>query len=332
MTANRPVPKRALGGLCLCSDSLSKYVETGSCKVCDRTSCEPDAFHHPTSPPEMKNIVQEVQQYYDRNTNRFLRYGQSGRAIHRAVWGPGVTTRNAAIHFVDELILTELGRFEPNPKVLDMGCGVGASLLFLAQRRAIVGEGITISPRQASHATELFESARMNTLRCRSGNFLALPSDIHDIDLAFSIEAFVHSPDVEGYFSQAARVVRPGGKLIVCDDFLSQRASFETSAKEREWLQEFRTGWKISSLVTADSACETARSAGFKLIEVLDLTGFLELRRPRDIVIGILVSTGKYLGYRGGDYWSSLTGGNALKLATRSGAVSYLYLVFERNI
>lgn len=280
----------------------------------------------------MKDIVREVQQYYDHNTKSFQRHGQSGLSIHRAVWGPGVTTRNVAIHFVDDLILTELRNVAPIPKVLDMGCGVGASLLYLAQRRAIVGEGITISPLQASHATELFESARMNTLRCCSGNFLALPSDIHDVDLAFSIEAFVHSPDVVGYFSQAARVVRPGGKLIVCDDFLSQRASHDPSAKEREWLQEFRTGWKISSLVTADSACETARSAGFKLIKVLDMTGFLELRRPRDILISILVSTGKYLGYQGGDYWSSLTGGNALQLATCSGAVSYLYLVFERDI
>jgi len=280
----------------------------------------------------MKDIVQDVQKYYERNTKRFQRHGQSGLSIHRAVWGPGVTTRNAAVHFVDDLILTELRSIAPIPRVLDMGCGVGASLLYFAQRLAIVGEGVTISPQQASQASELFERAQMDTLRCRSGNFLALPSDIHDVDLAFSIEAFVHSPDANSYFSQAARVVRPGGKLIICDDFLSRRASHNPSAKEREWLQEFRTGWKISSLVTVDNACEVAHSVGFKLISVFELTEFLELRRPRDILISILVSTGKYLGYHGGDYWNSLTGGNALQLATRSGAVSYLYLVFERNI
>jgi cyclopropane fatty-acyl-phospholipid synthase-like methyltransferase len=280
----------------------------------------------------MTDILQDVQKYYDRNTKSFQRHGQSGLSIHRAVWGPGVTTRNAAVHFVDDLILTELRDLEPNPKVLDMGCGVGASLLYFAQRLAIVGEGITISPLQASHAAELFESARVNTLRCRSGNFLALPSDICDVDLAFSIEAFVHSPDAEGYFSQAARVVRPGGKLIICDDFLLQRASLNSSAKDMKLLQEFRTGWKISSLVTVDSACETAHSVGFKLISALDLTEFLKLRRPRDILISILVSTGTSLGYHGGDYWNALTGGNALQLATCSGAVGYHYLVFERNI
>lgn len=293
----------------------------------------PDAFDSLTSKPlDMADILQDVQKYYDRNTESFQRHGQSGLSIHRAVWGPGVTTRNAAVHFVDDLILRELRNFEPNPKVLDMGCGVGASLLYFAQRLAIVGEGVTISSLQASHAAKLFESARVNTLRCRFGNFLALPSDIHDVDLAFSIEAFAHSPDAEGYFSQAARVVRPSGKLIICDDFLSQRASLNTSDKEREWLQEFRTGWKIRSLVTVDSARDTARSVGFTLISALDLTEFLELRRPRDIAISILARIGKYLGYQGRDYWSALTGGNALQLATCSGAVGYQYLVFERNV
>jgi len=279
----------------------------------------------------MTDILQDVKKYYERNTKNFQRHGQSGLSIHRAVWGPGVTTRNSAVHFVEDLILAELRYFEPNPKVLDMGCGVGASLLYIAKRLAIVGEGVTISPLQASQAAELFESARMHTLRCRSGNFLALPSDIHDVDLAFSIEAFVHSPDAEGYFSQAARVVRPGGKLIICDDFLSQRAALNPSAKEWEWLQEFRAGWKIGSLVTVDNAREIALTAGFTLVSVLDLTEFLELRRPRDMFISLLVSIGKCLGYRGGDYWSALTGGNALQLATRSGAMGYQYLLFERK-
>jgi len=279
----------------------------------------------------MTDLLHDVRKYYDRNTGSFQRHGQSGLSIHRAVWGPGVTTRDSAVHFVDDLILAEIRGLGSNPKILDMGCGVGASLLYFAQRQAIMGEGVTISPLQASHAAELFESAQANTLRCRPCNFLALPSDIQDVDLAFSIEAFVHSPDAEGYFSQAARVVRPGGKLIVCDDFLSQRASLNPSAKERRGLQDFRTGWKIGSLVTVDNACETARSVGFKLVSVLDLTEFLEFRRPRDIFISILVSIGKCLGYRGREYWSALTGGNALQLATRSGAVGYQYLLFERN-
>ena len=278
----------------------------------------------------MTDLLQDVRKYYDRNTRHFQRHGQSGLSIHRAVWGPGVATRDAAVHFVDDLILAELGDLGPQPKVLDMGCGVGASLLYLTRRFPIIGEGVTISPLQAAHAAELFEREGVTVLRCRHGNFLALPADVHDIDLAFSVEAFVHTPDVAGYFSEAARVVRPGGRLVICDDFLTQRASIDPSAKEREWLQEFRAGWKIGSLVTVDNACEAAHSVGFKLNRVLDLTAFLELRRPRDILISILVSIGKYLEFHGGDYWSALTGGNALQLAIGSGAVGYQYLVFER--
>jgi len=279
----------------------------------------------------MSDLLHDVRKYYDNNTSRFQRHGQAGLSIHRAVWGPGVATRNSAVHFVDDLILTELQDLEPRPKVLDMGCGVGASLLYLAQRLPIEGEGVTISPLQAAHAAELFESAQVNNLRCCCGNFLDMPSDIYDIDLAFSIEAFVHASDVEGYFSQAARAVRPGGRLVLCDDFLTPRGSVNPSTKERMWLHEFRQGWKIGSLVTVDTACAAARSAGFALIRVLDLTPFLELRRPRDILISILVGTGRLLKFRGGNYWSALSGGNALQFAIGSGAICYQYLVFERT-
>ena len=48
----------------------------------------------------------DIRRYYDRHTRSFVRFGQGGRdgAIHRAVWGPGVTTRSAAFHYVDDRI------------------------------------------------------------------------------------------------------------------------------------------------------------------------------------------------------------------------------------
>ncbi len=277
------------------------------------------------------DLPRQVRDYYDHNTRHFQRHGQAGLSIHGAVWGPGVATRDSAVHFVDELILAELRALPPEPKVLDLGCGVGASLLYLARRLPIIGEGVTISPLQAKHAAELFDRAGMTGLRCREGNFLALPSDLHHIDLAFSIEAFVHTPDVAGYFTEAARVIRPGGQLVICDHFLTHRASLNPSDTEQTWLREFRAGWKTGPLVTVEDAAVTAGASGFSLSRALDLTTHLELRRPRDLVVSMLVLIARQLKLRGGDYWSSLTGGNALQLALRSGALGYQYLVFKRD-
>ena len=98
--------------------------------------------------------VDEVKRYYEQNTRRFLTLGQGGAegAIHRAVWGEGVEDRREAFHFVHELVLREARTLQSPLRALDLGCGVGASLLYLAERLSIEGIGITLSPLQVELA------------------------------------------------------------------------------------------------------------------------------------------------------------------------------------
>jgi cyclopropane fatty-acyl-phospholipid synthase-like methyltransferase len=272
-----------------------------------------------------------VRRYYDNNAARFERYGQGGASIHRAVWGPGVKTRAQAFHFVDELILGALsGHRDGKARIVDLGCGVGASLLYLASRLDMTGEGITISPLQAARASELIAASKATApVRCREGNYLDLPADLADTDLAFSIEAFVHSPDAARYFQQAARILRPGGKLVVCDDFLTPSAS-HASPRAARWIEEFRRGWRVGSLVTVEQARALAAAEGLTLVHDLDLTPHLELRRPRDRWLSLLVALVRPF-QPSGDYWHALLGGNALQLALLDGVLNYRFLKFERS-
>src|SRR5688572_18212979 len=104
--------------------------------------------------------LEEVQNYYDRNTRRFERFGhgKDTGAIHRAVYGEGVRSRAEALAFVDRLLLRELTTLEASfaepRQILDLGCGVGASLLFLAEHADIRGTGVTLSRVQAERAQE----------------------------------------------------------------------------------------------------------------------------------------------------------------------------------
>jgi cyclopropane fatty-acyl-phospholipid synthase-like methyltransferase len=276
----------------------------------------------------------QVRRYYDHSSALFERLGQGGTSIHRAVWGPGVHTREAAFHYVDELLLAQLRPLGGRPRVVDLGCGLGASLLYLAARLPVHAEGITISARQAERAAALVAAAPPRGdvevhIRCRQGDYLTLPPDITGMDLAFAIEAFVHSPDSAGFFRSAARALRPGGKLILCDDFLSV-ATPPPAARHRRWLDEFREGWRTGTLITTEAAAALARVEGLTLVESQDLTPHLELRRPRDRAIGALLSLLRPLRIRG-EYWRGLRGGHALQLALRAGLLQYRVLTFERQ-
>ncbi len=275
--------------------------------------------------------TENVEAYYDANTRRFLRFGQGGQVgvIHRAVWGPGVSTREQALNFVHERLLDVMP--DETHRVLDLGCGVGASLQYLAERRPIDGVGVTLSPVQVELAHRRFGAAGVaDRLTCRQADFTQLPADLGTFDFAYGIESFVHAPDAEPFFEQAGHVVRPGGVLVLCDDFAADRVEAgDLSRREARWVREFRAGWNVASFISVERAVGLAEAHGFALAHDEDLTGDLELRRPRDRLITALVRVGRHLPIRS-PWWLNMLGGNALQMALMRRLATYRLLVWTR--
>jgi cyclopropane fatty-acyl-phospholipid synthase-like methyltransferase len=279
--------------------------------------------------------VEEVRDYYDLNTARWFGRPRESNTIHRAVWGEGVRSRVEAFQYLDRLILRELRLLSdsfPAPlHVLDLGCGIGASLMFLASNSSIRGTGVTLSGVQATFAARHIQHAGLaDRVECLEGNFLQLPTTIAPAQLAFSIEAFVHSPDPERYFASTAEHIVPGGLLIVCDDFLSGRAETRLSRRERRMLDEVRTGWLAPSLVTLARANACASRLGYRQLKNVDLTPLLDLRRPRDVLVAATVAVGRHLPLTG-HRWRSLVGGSALQAALLAGLIEFRFVAWQRG-
>lgn len=266
-----------------------------------------------------------VREYYDRNTSAFVRHGQGKRvgAIHRAVWGPGVADRDQAFRYVEDQIAGSIGL---DAHVLDLGCGVGASLSYLAQLKPIRGTGITISPVQARLGQErIAELGLAGRVTCLEGDYTAIPSSIGDVDLAYAIESFVHGPSPARFFSEAARVIKPGGLLIVCDDVRRESAAPRAKAS----LARFAAGWHVNSLVTAGEMRAMAAAAGFTHEATTDLTPYLELGRPRDRLFGALEGVLARVPFARMRL-APIVGGSALQTCLRCGWLAYDFAMFRR--
>lgn len=100
-------------------------------------------------------------------------------------------------------------------------------------------------------------------LRLRNG----FASD--SFDAAIAIESSEHMPDLGEFFRQAARVLRPGGKLVVCA-WLSSEHLTQTAVR---WLLEpiCRDG-RMPHLSTANEYETLARRAGFQAEQSEDVT------------------------------------------------------------
>ncbi|MFP4113017.1 MAG: SAM-dependent methyltransferase [Spirochaetota bacterium] len=282
-----------------------------------------------------------VGRYYDRNTRRFLLAGHGGRrlAIRRAVWGPGISDRDDAIDYVNSLVLGEL-RSLPIPsgreaRVLDLGCGVGGGMLYLAPRFPATYHGVTISRVQAELGRRFIEERRVSSIEIHEADLTdraywereaAAP-----FDLAYAVESFIHVDRVLSELPLLAGQLRPGGRLIVVDDMISRSGARRWPARrERRWLNEFKRGWYARGLASVEQFVAAGREAGLRLLEARDLTPYLELDRPRDRAAGILVSALRWLPLRP-EWFNNLLGGNALQRALKRGLLGYYYLVFSAD-
>ena len=213
------------------------------------------------------------------------------------------------------------------PHVVDLGCGVGASLCYLAARVPMTGTGVTLSPTQAALAGARIAGLGLEArLSCLEADYLHLPDTVFPADVAFAIESFVHAPDGGRFFAACAALVRPGGLLVVCDDV--RRATGHDVAAAA--VERFCRGWRINTLLTGVEMEALSREAGFALEAVTDLTPWLALRRSRDLAVAALELPLGWL-ERHSDRAAALAGGSALHRCLVRGWVADQMRVFRRG-
>jgi ubiquinone/menaquinone biosynthesis C-methylase UbiE len=278
-------------------------------------------------------LTEHIQRFYNANTGLFLKLGHSSEgSIHRAIWAYGVHNRHEALHYVDDqicrLLLKHYSKHKPH--IVDLGCGVASSLCYIKSQMPVTGLGITISEEQCKLGNQRIETqGYSDKLQCLQADFCKLPRDLQQADLAFAIESFVHAQSAAAFFHQASALIKPGGFLIICDDFLADE-KFLQDEKAAPWLERFQKGWLISSLCTKQQASKYAEQLGFRQIDHQDLTPFLELNRPRDYLISLLLKfTHKFANKK--PYLQMLYGGNALQKCLNRQWLKHEMIVWQKT-
>lgn len=286
----------------------------------------------------MAEHVTRVADYYDANTRRFLRFGEnaSSDVIHRCVWLPDTTSTAEAADTVNRLVIERLRDQVPPGagRVLDLGCGVGATMVRLARAMDVHVSGVTISQVQAELGAKRF-TAEALTERCRivQADFARLPAE-PSYHAMLGIESVVHSPSLAELVPSLVARLHPGGRIVLCDDWTTDKDR-GLPARER-CLEQFRAGWRIGSLHTVAEFADIAERAGLRLVEDLDLTPYLHLGRPRDRAVHVVVGAAGLLP-RLRDrlvekpFWANMIGGSALQTGLSRRWLEYRLLVLERT-
>lgn len=138
--------------------------------------------------------------------------------MHHGYYGPHgqqrKQRRQAQIDLIEELL--NWGQVQQPQQILDVGCGIGGSSLYLAQKYAATVTGITLSPVQAARATARAREAGLaSQTKFQVADALQMPFENASFDLVWSLESGEHMPDKTQFLQECCRVLKPGGLLLV---------------------------------------------------------------------------------------------------------------------
>ena len=134
-------------------------------------------------------------------------------------------------HFFD------LAQLRPGESVVDLGSGSGTDAFVAALAVGGDGEvvGIDMTDAQLEKATGLAAAAGLDHVRFEEAMIEQLPLPDGSVDAVISNGVINLAPDKQRVFSEAARVLRPGGRLALADIVTEEQLTDEIVANVDLW-------------------------------------------------------------------------------------------------
>lgn len=209
--------------------------------------------------------IEDVSRFYDAMTD-FL-HVIMGESIHLGYWPDpqmNLTMPEAQEQFTDLMIRKV--EIQPGQRMLDVGCGTGMPAIRLTQATGGTVLGITINQMQVERANDRARQQGVDDrVRFEYANMMELPYADATFDAAWAFESLFHAPDRIQALREIARVVRPGGRIVLAD-------VIEAVPMTEEQKYTFLTAFAANTLTPLEAYYQDLQTVGFTNVDCLDVT------------------------------------------------------------
>lgn len=222
-----------------------------------------------------EQLYQQIGEFYDVSSALWEKIW--GEHMHHGYYGRSgdykIERRDAQIDLIEELLAW--GKITPKnapQDILDVGCGIGGSSLYLADKFSANVTGITLSPVQAARATERAIAASLDSrVQFQVANALKMPFEDNSFDFVWSLESGEHMPDKTQFIAECYRVLKPGGKLLLatwCHRETSMAG--DLTSDEIKHLKEIYRVYCLPYVISLSEYQTIARQCSFNNIKTDD--------------------------------------------------------------
>lgn len=189
-------------------------------------------------------------------------------ALHYGYWDKTTKSLSQALQRENEILATK-AKIKAKDYVLDAGCGVGGSCIYLAKNIGCKVVGITLSRKQVQSAKEnVLKYGVSDLVDFKVMDYTKTKFRDQTFDVVWAIESVCHAESKRAFVKEAFRILKKGGRLIVAD-------FFKTSSKQDFSLDKMAKGWAVESFESTDSFKKYLQEVGFKKITFEDVTGHI---------------------------------------------------------
>jgi cyclopropane-fatty-acyl-phospholipid synthase len=160
---------------------------------------------------------------------------------------------------------------QPGEKVLDVGCGWGSLLLYLAQHTQGQFHGITLSPKQREVALQRARDWGVaDRVRVDVTHVEALNPAPESYDVVLFSGSIVHMHHRDAIHQRVGRTLRPGGRLFISDCYFPAQARGDRDSRATRYI--FVTALGYCRLLSLSEELGLIEQAGLDVLHVEDLT------------------------------------------------------------
>jgi len=228
--------------------------------------------------------------YYDKQWKTLERWWLAGETLglHYAYYDKNVKNFKDAIYRMNELIGNILSLNDTQPKkILDAGCGVGGTSIYLAKKYPNVQFiGITIAPGQKELAQKFILVKKIKNVTVIEGDYNHTQFPDNYFDGVFALESISYTKNIQDFIKEMHRILKPGGRLVVID-------GFQTGKQINPIIQKFYEnylrgrGHQQLTIPLLTTYGTYLKENGFTQIQIKDLSNNVARSLVRSFIIGL---------------------------------------------